>query len=361
MSCKTLLTSLLLVLIFRPGAAQNPSETRSYMKTFPVGRETSLEVTNKYGTIEITTWKKDSAYIRAEIKAYSPNQEKLTSMFEGITVNITGAGSLLKAETVFAQSFTRLFEGFKGMTSKIISYDSRIEIDYYINVPEYLDIKIDNRYGDVFMENCTGKLSATVSNGSFKAGNLEKVSELILSFCDATVNTISSGRIQASFSEITSEKIGNLSISSVSSKYNIANAGKVDFESRRDKYFIDNIESVAGTAYFTDYNLKSLTKEISLMTKYGSFNVDSVENGFDAINLNSGYSDIHLRFAGNASYNFEIRHMNSFLTLPSRNVKSEVKTLSDEKKEYITFGTVGASPGTSKVKIDASRGRIYIK
>lgn len=350
-----------MLLIFRPGAAQNASETRSYMKTFPVGRETTLEVTNKYGTIEITSWKKDSAYIRAEIKAYSPNQDKLSSMFEGISINITGAGQTLKAQTVFAQNFTRLFEGFKGMTSKIISYDSRIEINYYINIPEYLNLKIDNRYGDVFMENCSGKLSAAVSNGSFKAGNLEKASDLILSFCDATVSNISSGKIQASFSEISSEKIGNLSISSVSSKYNIGNAGKVDFESRRDKFFIDTIESVSGTAYFTDFNLKSLNKEIGLMTKYGSFNVESVESGFDAINLNSGYSDIHLSFAENVSYNFEIRHINTFLTLPSKNIKSEVKTLSDEKKEYITYGTVGANPGTVKVKLDASRGKIYIK
>lgn len=361
MSCKTFLASLLLLLIFRPGTAQNSSETRSYMKTFPVGKETSLEVTNKYGTIEITSWKKDSAYIRAEIKAYADKEDKLSSMFDGITINITGAGSLLSAQTIFAQSFGRLFEGFKGMTSKIISYDSRVEINYYINVPEYLNLKIDNRYGDVIMENCSGKLSVSVANGSLKTGNIAKESELILSFCDATLSNIPSGRIEASFSDITADRIGNMSISSISSKYNIANAGEVKFESRRDKFFIDTIVSVNGEAYFTDFTLKSLKKEITLITKYGTFNAESIETGFDAINLNSGYSDILLNFADNSSYNLDIRHINTFVSLPSKNIKTEVKTLNDEKKEYITFGTVGNNPGSVKVKIDASRGKIYIK
>lgn len=361
MKYKPLITGLLLLLMVIGAAAQNPSETRSYMKTFPVGKETTLEVTNKYGTIEITTWKKDSAYIRAELKAYAPTQEKLTPLFDGITIDIKEAGSVLRAQTLFAQSFSRLFEGFKGMTSKIISYDSRMEINYYINVPEYLNLKIDNRYGDVYMENCSGKMTASVANGSFRANNLSKESNLILSFCDATVSSIQAGKIEASFSEITVEKAGNISISSISSKYNLTEAGEINCESRRDKFYIDNIKTVNGTAYFTDYIIKSLSRGISLVTKYGTFEAEKIEDGFDAINMNSGYSDIRMTFPENVSYSFDIRHVNTFLSMPSKNIKSEEKAINEERKEYITFGTVGTNPGSSKMKLDASRGKIYIK
>lgn len=361
MNCKPIITGLLLLLTFNRAAAQNASETRTYMKTFPVGKETTLEVANKYGTIEITTWKKDSAYIRAELKAYAPTQEKIKPLFDGITIDIKEAGSVLRAQTLFAQSFARLFEGFKGMTSKIIDYDSRLEINYFINVPEYLNIKIDNRYGDVYMENCSGKLVASVANGSFKANNLSKESDLILSFCDATVSSITKGKIEASFSEISVEKVGNISIVSVSSKYNLPEAEGISCESRRDKFYIDNIKSVSGTAYFTDYYIKNLSKEISLMTKYGTFEVEKIVNGFDVINMNSGYSDLRITFEENASYAFDIRHVNTFLSLPSKNIKSEERAINNERKEYITYGTVGTNPGSSKMKLDASRGKVYIK
>jgi hypothetical protein len=361
MNYKTFILINLIFLLLSPLSAQNSSETRDFIKTVQVGKDTYLEVSNKYGTIQVTSWKKDSAYIRAEVKAYGSNQEKISRMFEGITVNITSSGSLVRAQTTFNQGMNSLFESFKGMTSKIISYDSRVEIDYYINVPEYLNLKIENKYGDVYVENCSGNFSIAVSNGSFKANSLGKESSISLSFCDATINSVVSGKIDASFSEVSSNDLGKMAITSISSKYNIKNAGEVTFESRRDKLLIDNIESMKGNSYFTDFIVKTLKKEISLTTRYGNIEVEFIEKGFEAINLNSGYSDISLNFDPISSYILDIRHINTFLVLPSKNIKTEQKTLNEEKKEYITSGTVGNGQGSAKVKIDATRGKVYIK
>jgi len=341
--------------------AQDRSETRSFMKSFPVGRENTLEVTNKYGTIQVTTWKRDSAYIRAEIIANAPNQEKLSSMFDGVTINFAEAGTILKAQTVFTQNINRLFESFKGMTSKIISYDSRIEINYYINVPEYLNLKIDNRYGDLYMESSTGKFTASVSNGSFKANSLGRESSVTISFCDAEIGSMASGTIDASFSEISADEVGDVSINSISSKYELKKAGKILFESKRDKFNINTIESVRGNSYFTDFLLKDLKKELSLTIRYGEIKTESIDKDFESVNLNSGYAELFLNFAVNSSYTLDVRHINTFLALPSKNSKTEQKTLDEDKKEYITFGTIGDNPGSFKVKIDANRCKIYIK
>ena len=126
-------------------------------------------------------------------------------MFDGITVNITETTYLVRAQTDFTQNINMLFESFKGMTSKLIPYDSRVEINYYINIPEYLNLKIENKYGDVYMENNTGEFSVSLSNGSFKANSLGEGFIRNLTFCDATINTMTSGKIDASFSEISSE------------------------------------------------------------------------------------------------------------------------------------------------------------
>jgi hypothetical protein len=361
MNCKTIIACIFLLLFFRQAAAQNSSETRSFMKTFRVGKESTLELTNKYGAVQVTNWKKDSVYIRAEIKAYAPSQEKLSSMFDGVSVSFTEAGSIVKAQTVFTQNINRLFESFKGMTSKIISYDSKIEINYFINVPEYLNINIDNRYGDLYMENSTGKFTASVSNGSFKANSLGKESSLTFSFCDATIGSIASGNIDASFSEIYSGEIGDVTIKSISSKYQLERTGNITFESRRDKININTSNSIRGNSYFSDIIVKVLKKELSLTSRYGEIKTDSIDSGFESINLNSGYSEIYLNFAGNSSYNLDVRHINTFLALPSKNSKTQRKTLDEDKKEYITYGSVGTNPGSVSVKIDANRCKIYIK
>lgn len=361
MNYKNILTISLMLFIIWPLTGQSNSEVRSFIKTVPVGKESSLEVNNKYGTIHITSWDKDSAYIRAEVKAFAGNHEKLNKMFDGITVNITETTHLVRAQTDFTQNINMLFESFKGMTSKLISYDSRVEINYYINIPEYLNLKIENKYGDVYMEDNTGEFSISISNGSFKANSLSKGSSITMAFCDATINSVTSGKIDASFSDVTIGDTKELLINSISSRYDIKTAGTIHSESRRDKFFIDNIESLQSNSYFTDFKVSALKRELNLTTKYGSVNADLVEKGFEAIYINSGYSDISLRFDQNSSYNLDIRHINAFLVLPDKNIKSEQKALNEEKKEYMTSGTVGKNPGTTKVKIDANRGNIYLK
>ena len=361
MNYKIIISLNIIFFIFSSLYAQSESETRSFTKTVRVTRESSLEVFNKYGAIHITPWNKDSAFIKAEVKAFAPNQSRLNKMISGVTINITETSFLVRAQTDFVQNINMLFESFKGLTSKLINYDSRVEIDYYISIPEYLNLKIENKYGDVYMENSTGTFSISVSNGSFKANSLGNGTSVNLIFCDATINTIASGKIDASFSEITIGETKDLSINSISSRYDIKKAGIIRTESRRDKFFIDYIESLHGNSYFSDFKVNSLRKELNLTTKYGSVNADNIENGFELVDINSGYSDISLGFDQGSSYSLDIRHLNSFLVLPAKNVKTEQKSLNEEKKEYMTFGTVGKNPARSKVKIDATHGNIYLK
>ena len=341
--------------------AQNDSETRTFKKVLPVNRETTLEIVNKYGTIQITPWNRDSASIRAEIKAYAKDRSRFTKMFDGINVNISDSKYLIKAQTDFTSNINTLFESFKGMTNKIISYDSHIEINYFISIPEYLNLKIDNKYGDVYMENSSGEFRLSVSNGSFKANSLGKNVSLDLVFCDARITSMISGNIDASFSELSLGTTEDLSVNSISSKYDIRKAETIRGESKRDKFFIENIGSIQCNSYFTDYKIDNLKKEINVTTRYGSFTTDLIDKGFDDININSNYSDLSLTLDQGASYNMDIRHTNAFLVLPDKNIKTEEKVLNEDKKEVVTTASVGRNPSRSKMRIDANRGNIYIR
>jgi len=213
----------------------------------------------------------------------------------------------------------------------------------------------------VYMEDNTGNFSISVSNGSFKANSLGKNATLKLTFCDATVSSIASGKIDASFSEVSANELGDVTISSISSKYEVKKAGTISIESRRDKFYIDNVKTIKGNSYFTEFNLKNLRDEASLSTRYGNLNIELVQNGFESINLNTGYTDVSLGFEPGASYNLDIRQLNSFLVISEKSAKTEKKVLNEDKKEYITSGTVGKNPGSSKVSIDATHGDIYLK
>lgn len=244
-------------------------------------------------------------------------------MFDGININITETSYLVRAQTDFTQNISMLFESFKGMTSKLIPYDSRIEINYYITAPDYINLKIDNKYGDVYMEDNSGACTISISNGSFKANTLNKVSGMNFTFCDAKINRLNDGTIDASFSELAIGESKSLIVNSVSSRFDLQKAGRINAKSRRDKYFIGSVESISGDSYFSDYSIEVLSREINLLPKYGSINVDLIEESIELISIKSSFTDISLDFEPSAAYNVDIRHINAFVVLPNRDTKVE--------------------------------------
>jgi len=352
---------LILLCLTQSFYGQQFSEKRTFRKLIPVNNEMTLEINNKYGSIHILTSNSDTVSIRAEVEASAQNQERIHKMLNGITVNISETTYLIRAQTDFSRTIDMLFENFKGMTNKLIPYESRMQIDYFIEAPEILNIRITNKYGDVYLENTKGSFSLDLSNGSFQANSISKTAQMKLNFCDAAINRINEGTIDASFSEVVIGESENLAISSVSTKFDLKKNNVLDTKSRRDKYFIGNVRYLRGNSYFSDYRIENLENEIKLDSKYGSIHADYISKNCETINITSGYTDIYLTFDASLSYNLDVRHTNAFLALPEGKAMVEEEVFNEEKKEYMTFGRVGKNPGRLKVIIEANRGNIYLK
>lgn len=361
MNYKLIFFALFFLLLPEIAVGQSFTEKRTFSKTVAVNRDMTFELNNKYGTVHITSWNNDSVAIKAEVEATSSDMDRLRKTFQGIEVNISSTSYLVRAETEFTQNISLLFESFKGLTNKLIPYESRIQINYFVNAPEYLNMRISNKYGDVYMENNTGKFSMNLSNGSFEANSLENASGITLTFCDATIKNFKSGNLNASFSEVTIDESQDLSVTSISSRFDLGKTGRLDVESKRDKYFIGDVQNISGNSYFTSFRIDKVEKEINLETNYGSVNADRIGKNVDLVTLNSSYTDIELDFDPEASYNLDVRHLHTFLVLPEENARIEKRTINEEKNEYVTSGSVGRNPGKTKVIINATRGNIYLK
>ena len=354
---------LILILLVYTGlvSGQQNSQKRSFSRNFNVTKENSFELSNKYGEVNITMTDFDSLIITADVEAFGTNEERIRKMYEGIEINITEAGSVIEAHTIFSQGITSLVESFKGMTNKVIPYDSKIEINYHITAPKWLNMRIENRFGDVKMQDNTGIISLTVSNGSLTANSLNTVRDMNLSFCEASIKNINDGNIDASLSGIEIGESQKLSVNSVSSKLHIKSTGSFETKSKSDKISIDFAKSISGDSFFTEYKIGSLSGDLNLAPKFGSVNIDMIKKETDLISVNSGSADITLKFEPDMSYEVQIRHTNSNLVLPEKKSKIDRKIIDDDRKEYLTTGFVGSSRGNTRVKIEANRGNIYLR
>lgn len=341
--------------------SQSVSEKRSFSRSMNADGDTRLEINNRYGDVHLISWNRDSVFIKAEIEATANSTSKLRNLLDGIEISISESGRTVRAETKFGKELTVLVESFKGFTEKLIDYGSKIRINYFINVPEYIDISIKNQFGDVSIEDNTGTISVDLSNGDFSAGSLNRLSEFNFDFGDAEIGSVKFAKIVTTFSKYFIKESGEITISSTASRYELGTIRKLNFESRRDKLFIDNISGLRGTSYFSDFKITHLTGESDVNLKYGSFEVEKTDNRFDKIEISSSYSDVTLGFDPSFSSRFEINHTNAFVVIPENNTRSVKKSLNDDKKQYLITGTTGRDPGSREVRIDATRGNICLK
>lgn len=361
MNYKSYLVVSLVILCGLTASGQEITDSKTYMKSFRVGENPTVDVSNKYGNIHISHVKGDSVNVRVEVTATSTNASRLQGMMSDVEISLTMTNQTVRAQTIFAKSFTALLETFKGLTKSIINYESRLRIDYFIKCPPSTALRLTNSYGDVYIGENSRELTLTLSNGSLDAEEISNALSLDLTFCKADIGKLEEGRVSVSFGELRMNEADNITLITRSSKVHIEDAGELNLDSKRDVLNIGTAATITGTTYFTELSAKEITGEISLLTKYGNLTFDDISENFSLVNINSSYADVDLSMAPQASYNMEIRHTDAFVTLPGVSPEPEKSEISAENKIFLTTGKVGPRPSRARIRIEALKGEIRLK
>jgi hypothetical protein len=352
---------ILLALLLQTGVstlqAQTVSESRTLEKSFLVKEGMTLDVSNKYGKIHLSTSTSDSVFIRIEMNASASKSSKLRKLIDGVAFDLTSTNHFVIAETRFEKGPINFIEGIRNLTNNIISSESKVDIDYYIYAPPYLDIKIDNRYGDVYIESTEADLDIKVVNGDLKAEDLTGNSTFDLNFCDATISSLKNSRISISYGDLNVSKAEAININSSSSKIDFDDIEELHSESKRDKYFIKGLTSLEGNSYFTDYNIDILREKINMTTRYGNVNIESIPPGFSIISLESSYTGVFLTADPETSFLFEAKLNNCNSSIPENWIIEE-EALNIEKNEYLYFGDIGQETPSARVILKLTRGKL---
>lgn len=360
LNCKGLLATLILISSGVTLAGQQVSESKTLSRSFPAGKNSVVEVTNKYGDIHILHWNKDSVAIRVEITASSGTDSKLKTFVSDVDVSLTSTNETVRAETIFSKGITPILESFKGLTRNLINFDSKLEIDYYVSCPESSVIRLTNSYGDIYLPEHSPDVTVTLSNGSIDAGIIDRAPLMELTFCKADIRNIGKGKLSLSYGELRMKEAGDLRLTSRSSKVWLDKGVTLDIDSKRDEINIGKVTSLSGTTYFSDIIAATLARDLSLSTKYGNISCEEVLEGFTIINISSSSTDIDLAMPEKGSFDMEIRAANSFVSLPGFKPEPERTEISTEEKIYLITARTGHSPDKSRLRIDATKGEVRV-
>jgi hypothetical protein len=339
--------------------AQVFERTKSISRSFPVTKQCLVKLTNKYGDVMVNTWEKDSVAITVTIRSTDKKETDAANKLSSIDAQFTANPYYIDVQTVFKDNKTALNATISEFTSGIFNSKRRVTIDYAVTIPEWTSLEINNKYGNVFTTRHTGNFTLNLSNGDFKGAELLGESNVSVNFGNITLNTIKSGKLDISYSEMTLKQGGGIKLESRSSKFWFTSIQTMDINSKRDKFNIDTLTSLTGQCDFSTLQLNLLDNTMTLKTNYGDLKTNQLGNMFKNISLTSQYTDIVIGIPSQISLTLTAEYKKTIVTLPAlfKDIKPQ---LVDEKNQQYKlngqFGTNMISP--AGIQLNAISGSI---
>ncbi len=330
--------------------------TNQIVRAYKISNETSVDILNKYGKIHIMSWEVDSVKFIIDIKIRNKDAAKLQKIKNNISFEFTPTTHFVIAKTKFGEGSDDAFKDLVDLAGSYFSSQNSITIDYTVMVPAYSTLKLENKFGDVYLDDREGNLNLTLSYGDFKANALNGHCIVKLSSGDGEINSLRSGQITTSYSNLHIISTQKLTLESRSSNITIDHIDELTLRSRRDKLILPGVRVMKGDSYFSEFSVLGLQEELDYIFRYGSLTIDNIEKGFSTINIQSEYTDLRLSFVKGAAYDIEItHHQDALLTYPRSIGTLEAKVLNAAEKQKLTYGRLGSAQSDSRVTISATK------
>lgn len=354
------LAFLLMVWIPLMGVSQQFSKEKALERHYGVSAATTLDIENKYGNIQMLTWDRDSIRVRMRVIAKSNKNDQLDNILENIDFNFTRTNYFIGIETEFQKSYDSFFHDLLNLAESFVSDEDEVEINYTIQAPEYINVHITNKFGDIYMDDLVGDVIIKLSNGDLKANNLGGNAELHITMGDGDIHAITAGKLFLNYAEVHLQETDKITIDSKISTIHIDKGNVVKLISKKDKFYIKETRQLFGESYFSDLNITNLSNKANVEMRYGNMNLDRIRKEFSFIDLASEYTDITMCFERGSSFYLDITHEGSGVRLPDAFGELTKKTLNEAENQYATYGEVGNEKTDAKVKIRATKGSVKL-
>ena len=106
--------------------AQNHTAKRSVSRSFPASRETTFEVQNKYGKIQVVPWEMDSVAVDVNIFMTESSASKLKKLKADIKIDFTGTNTYIIAKTMIKSESGRIASELKSISNTITGSNKRM-------------------------------------------------------------------------------------------------------------------------------------------------------------------------------------------------------------------------------------------
>jgi hypothetical protein len=239
-------------------------------------------------------------------------------------------------------------------------------VDILINAPSFINLDITNEFGNVTVEELSGRFNVRLSYGAISAskltrGNLSPISSINVD--NGKINLDAISWMSAIIRNCSSVEIGKaqaLMIKSDFSKVRIRAVNSMVADSKSDIYEIDSLKNIISESLYTSINIEKLNGKVFSKVTYGSVKIAELQRDFNSIDITSINAPISIETGNNVSFRSDI----SVTSAPAEiMVKNQSGIFKNESGKTVTYtGIAGEHQKTeSSIKIKSISGKVIVK
>jgi hypothetical protein len=349
MRSKSLLTFLLMLAMIRQ-FAQVPEYSKQVNKSYPVTQGATIDIANKYGKVQVITWDTDSVKFIIDLRIRAKDESKLQKLKQTIDFEFIPGQHYIVAHTKIGDTGSEVIKEIVDIAGSYLSASNSVIINYTVMVPANNPLKIENKFGDVYLDDLNESLSLNLSYGDLTCNRLNEKSEIRITSGSAEINFIRDGILYLSYGNIHIRDAEKLSAETRSSNVTIDKSASLKINSRRDKLFLNNLITLSGESYFSRINIGVLHNDMNFVSRYGDITLDNIRRGFSLVQISAEYTDVSLGFEKPMLFNMELKHHQDVAFVYPKNLANlKTSVASAENKQFLTSGTFGI--GTTEANV----------
>lgn len=295
---------LLIVLFLIPLAITATDKKGKYTKNkvinkeFKVNKNATLNISNKYGNIDIVTWAENKIVIKVSITTNGNDEEKVKKRLAQIDVEFESNSTLVSAKTMIEKNSSswNLWEKNNNVN---------IEINYQVKMPVTNNVDLNNDYGGISLDKLEGSSKINCDYGKLNIGELLNSDNTInIDYTNnSTIQYMKDGTINADYSTLYINKAGRTKLNADYSHMSFGMLVDLNFNCDYGDLKIETIGNLKGNSDYMNTTVGKLNGSGEFIIDYGSLKIKELGQNLKNLNIQSSYTHVKLGLHPNVSFN----------------------------------------------------------
>lgn len=326
---------------------------KTFTHVYSMEADGDLKLDNKYGHVQCYTWDKDSIQIEVEVSVQTKDEDDTRQLLESIVPSIEAQDHFILINTQFGEEDKGIIQKYLTDINIFAKTKTQVDVNYTIWLPQSVNLNISNRFGNIILEEHTGRNDIELEYGDLRFSKFTQKCNLNLKHGKLVGRSVQQADFNLKNYDVHLKKANDLQLKSSGSEVEIDEIESLKLTSTRDELTVEELGSIRGTAKFSDIEVELLEGDMNLEIENGDMEIEET-NGFTIIEINQKSSHIDINVRDN-SFSLDADLEKSELSVPNT-VSNVSKVVFDEKDEHrqITLD-YGSDPGR-KIILKGKRG-----